>query len=76
MDIAALEVLVIELVSGDFQICCCFKLDESDFVLVMSIKQSVGKGHQPFAITITANFGVDHIQCRAPSEIFQILRSR
>lgn len=40
MDIAALEVLVIELVSGNFQIRCCFKLDESDSVLVMSIKRS------------------------------------
>lgn len=40
MDIAALEVLVIELVSGNFQIRCCFKLDESDSVSVMSIKRS------------------------------------
>ena len=43
MDIAALEVLVIELVSGNFQIRCGFKLDESDSVLVMSIKRSRGR---------------------------------
>ncbi len=72
-DIGAFEVLIVELVDSDFQVCGSLELDKSGILSVSLRFQNLLS--LPFAVTVTANLRVDDIKAGATSEIFQVLSS-